>query len=303
MANKLYLGDCYEVLYSDLIEDKSIDFIYIDPPFFTQREWKEKNGSFNDKFEDLESYIEFLYSRIKKMKDKLKDTGVFCLHLDYRTVHYMKVECDKIFGYNNFLNEIIWHRRTPNVGLEKYKWFPRKHDTILIYSKEMKHSFKISFEKNIEDVSRFKRWSKYYDENFNIKWGNHPDNDSQFHNRPLDRFKKKYKRMPKKGEVVYSLKGDIVGSVAFIPNVSASSKEKVGYPTQKPLKLLQRIIKAFTNEGDVVADFFCGSGTTLSAAHGLGRKWIGSDKSEDAIKVVKERFLKEHLEKVEVSDG
>ena len=251
--NYIHRGDNLEFMRS--LEESTIDLIYIDPPFFTQstREcvFRGKKIYYHDSWKSTNSYLHFLVARVRRCHRLLKDTGVLCVHLDWRSSHIMKLWCDKIFGGDNFVNEIVW---AYNGGGYSKRAYPRKHDNILVFSKSDNYSF------NIE----YKEYSK----------GTQKIPSSNSGKRILDL---------ERGTPVTDVWSDIRPIVGW-------SSEKVGYPTQKSLRLLQRLIKAFTNKGDIVADFFSGSGTTLVAAKQLGRHFIGCDISLDAISISNKRL-------------
>ena len=259
LLNKIHYGDNLKFMNS--IKSGEIDLIYIDPPFFTQSDQSHKclgkEVVFTDSWVNLNAYLDFIIMRLEKCHRLLKDTGVLCVHLDWRSVHYVKIELDKIFGMRNFVNEIIWSYKSGGAG---NRAFAKKHDTILIYSKSQEYTFNIQKEKS------YNRELKKYN------WG--PPIISEF----------------KDNLGWYTIVH--VRDVWGMNVIGRTAKERVGYPTQKPLKLLNRLIKAFTRKGDIVADFFCGSGTTLVAAKQLGRNFIGCDISKDAISISNKRLSK-----------
>jgi site-specific DNA-methyltransferase (adenine-specific)/adenine-specific DNA-methyltransferase len=294
--NELWCSDNIEVLKK--IPDESVDLIYIDPPFYSNKEWQIiwGNGAERRAFEDyweggIYNYVEYMSERLREMKRILKKTGVIYVHLDWHAVHYIKVEMDKIFGVDNFLNEIVWHYRTYQGQVSQY--FPRKHDTILFYSKGKKYNFNMlkegDYTKNIDYI----RWNKYLVNKCEIRGDNYPKTDSRF-----DVFIKKWKeknnnRKPTKNDIIYKLEGLTVDTVWDIKAVDPKDKtERIGYPTQKPEALLERILHASTKEGDIVLDAFCGCGTTIAVAEKLNRKWIAIDVSPIAVKVMTERLTK-----------
>jgi site-specific DNA-methyltransferase (adenine-specific) len=188
----------------------------------------------------------------------LQPSGVLFVHLDWRAAHYAKVLLDDIFGAGNFLNVIIWSYRTGGVSR---RWFARKHDTILAYAKKRgRHTF-------------------------------HVIRDGTFRTDGLkrDTTGRPYKST-RKGRLYFDRRGPVVTDVWEIPFLSTVSLERVGYPSQKPLALLERIVAAASNPGDLVADFFCGSGTTLVAARNLGRRWLGCDSSPRAVEIARTRL-------------
>ena len=222
--NRLIWGDNLHVMRE--IPSNSIDLIYIDPPFFSGRDynviWGDNNElrSFNDIWEGgLDGYLIWLNARLGEMRRLLKETGSIYVHCDWHASHYIKVEMDKIFGYENFQNEFIWHYG--GGGASKSRW-GRKHDVVLFYSYGKKWTF------NVDDVREDHRW---------VDGQRRADGSD----RSLDR-------------------GKLPDDVFVHHSVMPWAKERIGYPTQKPEALLERIIKASSNEGDTVADFFTGGG-------------------------------------------
>lgn len=257
--NHLYRGDCFDVL--DRIPDESVDLVYIDPPFYSQRYYEKiwgEDGAGRYAFEDrwkggIDTYINYLIARIRKLHLKLKASGLMYVHLDWHICHYMKVEMDKVFGYKRFLNEIIWYYKTG--GMSK-RWFGRKHDNIMLYSKTEDYFFNPLKEKSYLA-------HKYGFANIEVK-----QDDGGY----------------------YTMVG--MRDVWDLPALRGNQPETLGYPTQKPLVLLDRIIRAGCPEHGVVLDAFCGCGTTLEAAQMLGRNWIGIDISQSALTVVANRLRK-----------
>lgn len=255
--NTIYFGDCLETM--EKFTSRSIDLIYIDPPFFSKKDYTingwgtgVKLKVFEDTWEGgLEDYVRWLKNRLSECWRILKPTGSIYLHCDWHASHYLKQALDQIFSYKNFRNEIIWDYKTGGIGK---KWFGRKHDVILFYTKSKNYTFK-----PIEI-------KEYYDFKPSLK----------------DRKSGK----DEKGWYHYVFLSD----VWQIPAVFNMSNEYLGYPTQKPEALLERIIQSSSKEGDVILDPFCGSGTTLAVAHKLGRRWIGIDVSLLACYIAKRRM-------------
>lgn len=248
--------------------DESIDnfqFIYLDPPFFSQRdyfskvEFKEELSlsyrTFNDKKNDgIESYLGYLTKIIFLGRKMLNNRGTMAVHLDWHSSHYVKILMDEIFGYNNFINEIIWQYKS---GGGRKRGFSRKYDSILIYSKSEDFKFNHLKEKSYNRLGLpygFKDIDEFQDEHGWYTMVNHKD--------------------------IWNI--DMVGR---------TSRERTGYATQKPEKLIRMLIKAFTNEGDLVGDLFLGSGTTVVEALKLNRNAVGCDMSKLSIKTVMERIL------------
>ena len=266
----LYNEDCLNVLIS--LEDNTIDMVYLDPPFFSQkiqtlRNSKGKQFEFSDVWDSRDAYLKYMRERLIELKRVLKKSGSIFLHCDSSASHYLKVLMDEVFGENNFQNEIIWpYRRWSN----SRKGLLPAHQTIFFYSKSNRFSFNYEYGE--------------YSPTTNL------DQILQERDRN-DGGKSIYKRGDD-GTVVLAKekKGVPISDVWEIPFLNPKAKERTGYPTQKPIELLERIIRISTNEGDCVLDPFCGSGTTLVAAKLLGRKYIGIDINPDAIELCKERI-------------
>lgn len=239
----------------------SIDLIYADPPFGTGRMRVDRNPAhrYDDRWPGgVRTYLAFLEPRLREMRRLLKPSGTIYVHLDWHVAHYVKVLLDEIFGYGNFLNEIIWSYRT---GGPSRAWFARKHDTILAYAHSRgRHTFHVLRE------GRFRTDGMNLDE----------------HGRPY--------KMTRRGRLYFHADGPALTDVWEIPFLSTVSRERTGWPGQKPLALLERIVRASSSPGDLVADFFCGSGTALLVARRLGRRWLGCDISPQAIAVARQRL-------------
>lgn len=237
LEGRLLVGDCLEVMAA--LEPGSLDLIYIDPPFFTGREQAGRaEVSFADQWQSMTEYLAWIEPRLSRMHTLLKRSGSIYVHLDWHAVHYVKVAMDGLFGYENFLNEIVW---LYGLGGSSPRYWPRKHDTILWYAREAgRHFF---------EAARIPATSQ--------------------------RMKGRSKKAPDHWD---------------IPSLNNMAKERLGYPTQKPEALLERIITSSSPKGGVVADFFCGSGTTLAVAERTGRHWVGCDLSRDAIEMTRSRL-------------
>ncbi|MGI9440081.1 MAG: DNA methyltransferase [Parvibaculales bacterium] len=216
---------------------------------------------------NLLAYLSYMTERLLLMKGILKPTGSIYLHCDPTASHYIKSMMDAIFGHKNFLNEIIWHYTG---GGRSKRYFSRKHDCLLWYKNGNTHTF------NIDEVRvPYKETSGFAKGGITAKSGKH------------------YKPHPD---------GTPVDDVWDMPIINPMAKERLGYATQKPVALLERIIKASSNEGDVVFDPFCGCATTIEAAQNLGRKWIGIDIAIHAIKRVSQARLRDRLGLIEGQD-
>ena len=241
-----------------------IQLIYIDPPFFTKAKYDAsiklnnnnsiKHMAYDDIYDGkLEVYTENMSARLMAIKELLSDTGLLWVHLDWHSSHYVKIILDEIFGSNHFENEIIWNYKSGGTGK---RHFSRKHDTLLVYSKTKNYYLNVPKEKSYNrglKPYRFKNVKEYRDE---MGW--------------------------------YTMVN--MKDVWFIDMVGRTSNERNGYATQKPEMLIERIIEASTKPGDLCADFFCGSGTMLSAAHKMGRNFIGCDREKLALGIAKKRL-------------
>lgn len=297
--NRLIFGDNLHAMR--MLPSNSIDLIYLDPPFFSGKNYNVIFGdqnevrSFTDIWEGgMPGYLVWLNARLLEMKRLLKPTGSIYVHLDWHASHYVKVEMDKIFGCgmgesNNspgFRNEIIWcykGGRVPKIA------FGRRHDAILFYTKGTEWTF------NWEDVmepiteSGAKKY-RYTDENGRYRLMGRCLKGSPI-KAARDVSPEWEKTHPELTYRYYMKEGTLALDYWEIDPVNQNSPERIGYPTQKPAELLEKIILASSNPGDVVADFFCGGGTTATVAQKLGRRWIASDVSKIAISVTRDRLL------------
>lgn len=255
--NKIYCSDNLKLLKQ--MDSESVDLIYCDILYNTGKKFKD----YDDKLGTPQEAIEWYRPRLVEMKRVLKITGSIYLQCDYRLVHYLKLEMDNVFGIKNFRNEIIWCYNTQGYSKSKYS---AKHDNILFYSKSNSWTF------NAEDIrekepseSSVKRFSKEIEKN-----GYYID------------YKSKKK--------VYELKGCPPLDWFNIPVLPSAHSENTGYDTQKPKALLERIIKASSNKGDVLCDFFMGSGTSIVVAKELERQYIGCDINPKAVEITNKRL-------------
>jgi len=252
----------------------SIDLIYLDPPFFSHKQYEVVWGdeaevrSFEDRWEGgIEHYIDWMTDRVQLMYDILKPTGSFYLHCDWHANAHLRIMLDKIFGDDNFRNEIIWCYR--GAGYPK-KDFGRRHDTILRYSKTSNYIFNLNDIREEYAEATRERFRHYIG---NIRKGRDFGAQSLH---PLGKQPDDWWQ---------------------IQPIAPSAKERLGYPTQKPEALLEKIIKASSNKGELILDPFCGCGTTVIVAQKLQRSWVGIDISPTAIKVVEQRLQKIKVER------
>ncbi len=290
--NLLIWGD-NKLVMSSLIKQGwagKVNLIYIDPPFFTGSDFSIRTRLGDERIEKepsiieerayrdtwsggIASYLKYMYERLVLMRELLAENGSIYVHLDWHVGHYVKVMMDEVFGAENFLNELTWKYFGPTSTSDN---FPRKHDNILFYAKNAGlHFFNADATLTEYDEKAIKRYDKI-------------DEDGR-------RYKIYYER---DGTVrkAYLKKGKPT-EVFHIPFVQGTSDEWLPFLTQKPEALLKRIILASSNPGDIVADFFTGSGTTIAVAEKLGRRWIGVDLSKFAIQVTRKRLLDIHNSK------
>lgn len=253
-------ADCLTLARS--LPDGCCDLIYADPPFLVERSRMRTGGAhpwLDARVEGgLDGYLAFLGPRLVEFARLLSERGGLWVHVDPHTSHYVKVMLDTILGRGQFLNEVIWSYRS---GSRPGAWFARKHDVLLWYAKSRgQHTF-------------------------------HRPRGGEY--RTLDLKKDENGRSYKStrnGRLYFDAGGPAIPDVWEIPILSTVSNERTGYPTQKPEVLLERIISSCTDKGDVVADFFCGSGTTLAVAQRLGRRWLGCDVSPEAVRLTRKRL-------------
>jgi DNA modification methylase len=249
-----------------------IDLIYADPPFLSGKSYRVRTGQgedsrrpedwktakgFRDEWNDRAEYLNMLFSRLRLMHALLADTGTLYLHLDWHSAGYARVLLDEVFGPGRLLNEIIWTYHGPSPIRSAFK---RKHDTIYVYTKSKEYTFNADAVRVPYDVSTVKTFSST-----KAGFGKRPD---------LER-------------------GKVPEDWWYFPVVARMHRERTGYPTQKPEALLERIILASSNPGDLVADFFSGSGTTVAIARRLSRRWLACDISPIAINTTRRRLLLE----------
>ena len=294
-ANRLYFGDCLEVMREEL-PDESVDLIYLDPPFNSKRlynaflegaqwvafkdtwRWSEAVDDYHETAGDVRlaptmeglhttlregtnlAYLSYMANRLRECRRVLKPTGSIYLHCDPNMSHYLKILMDGVFGANHFGNEIIWHYKRWSSGT---KHFQRMHDVLLRYAGP--------------------------DALFNILY--QPYSDKTIH-REMSVDKTTNLAATRDEQ-----RGTKMDDVWDIPYLHSQSKERIGYPTQKPLALLERVIRASSNKGDIVLDPFCGCGTTIHAAQNLDRRWIGIDICVNACKVIEKR-LRGHFDTI-----
>lgn len=318
----IYCGDCLDQLRK--LPDRCVDLIYIDPPFNSNRnyevfwgETKEKRA-FEDRHASTQAYLEFMRPRCVELARVLKETGSFYYHCDWHASHYVKVMLDQVFGENNFQNEIVWKR---SHGHNLANCYGRNHDVILFYAgadhtwNQLFHQYDEAYiAKHYRHVDSSGR--RYKHENptgagvskgvTGQPWrGINPTLKGRHWARPPEELDKmdaegRIHWPDKKGAWPYikvyldDMKGiPLQDTWTDIDVINMMAKERLGYPTQKPLALLDRIVRVSSNENDIVLDAFCGCGTAVVAAEKLKRQWIGIDTSPTACRVMAKRLRKD----------
>lgn len=286
--NKIFWGDNLQVMSHLLKKYRGkVDLVYIDPPFDSKADYKKtiklrgkevKNDhtAFEEKqYGDLwnnDEYLQFMYERLILIRELLSDTGSIYLHCDWHKAHHLRCLMDEVFGSGNFIREVIWNRGNPSGGKAGANNWIHVHDNLLYYSK---HSNRI-FNKLYEPYSK-----EYIAERFTNDDG---DGNGPYRLQGVgDNIRKQYLK---------DSKGKAYTSVWDLPDINVMATERENYPTQKPEALLERIIKASSNEGDLIFDCFMGSGTTQAVAMKLGRRFIGADINLGAIETTVKRLNK-----------
>jgi site-specific DNA-methyltransferase (adenine-specific) len=312
----IYCGDNLQKLRD--LPDACVDLIYIDPPFNSNRNYEvfwgdtQEKRAFNDRFGEVEHYIHWMRPRMMELYRVLKPTGSFYYHCDWHADAYVRVMLDEVFGANSFNTHIIW-RRINAKGLA-FRSFPNNHDSIFFYTKGKKYTFNRQYlphdEKYVADFYKHVEPGtnrRYLLDNLVNPNRNRPNLTYEFLGvtRVWRWTKERMQQAYDNGLIVQSRPGTVPRLKRYldeqegtpvdslwtdIPPIQAHAGESLGYPTQKPLALLDRIIRASSNQGDVVLDAFCGCGTTLVAAELLKRRWIGVDISPTACRVMAKRL-------------
>ncbi len=318
----IYCGDNLE--YLKTLPDACVDLVYIDPPFNSNRNyevfWGERGESraFEDRHESVHAYRDFMRPRCAELVRILKPTGSFYYHCDWHASHYIKVMLDEMFGIANFRNEIVWRRTKAHNDGRKYG---NVHDTLFFYTASKKYTWNPQYTAYSEDYlssewrelpsGRYYKTENMLDPRGSMKefdfkgktarWRTNREGMQQLWDAPQTEVPDSHGRIKlgkdgtpiKRCRIVFLDERDGVPLQTWwddIPGLSGGHRERVGYPTQKPLPLLERIIKSSSNEGDVVLDAFCGCGTTIEAAESLNRQWVGIDVSPTACKVMSKRL-------------
>ncbi len=275
--NRLIQGERAQVLAALLAEFAGrVDLAYIDPPFMTGRDFMSGSAlAYSDRWQgDLEAYIPWLATTLRLLHALLAEDGCLYVHLDWRVAHYARILLDEIFGANldgrssGFQNEIIWHYQSGGRATRRYA---RKHDTILFYSKSADYCFHGERIGERRGGQKRNHMRKHLDEHGQVHWS-----------------------IKANGRVyIYSEESRMTPTDVWsdISHLHQRDPERTGYATQKPAMLLERILLASSEPGDLVLDCFCGSGVTPAVAEQLGRRWLASDQGELAIASTRARLL------------
>lgn len=272
--NKVYNMDNLQLIKQ--IDDNSIDLIYCDILYGTGRNF----GDYQDIKAEKSIIFDFYTDRIKEMHRILQENGVIVLQCDYRINHWIRNMLDEVFGYDNFVNEVVWWYK--KFSQNNNRTYLTNHDYLIIYAKGEYYTFNTQY---VVNEDKEKRMKKGY---FNCGGGRYLVYD-------FDKFNKfaEGKNIPeenikdKTDDTPYTRVDDVFRDIMFI---NSQSKERVGYETQKPKALVERIIKTFTNKNDIVADFFCGSGTTGVVAKEFNRNYILCDINPKAVEISEKRL-------------
>jgi len=326
--NKIFWGDNLQVMSHLLKEFRGkVNLIYIDPPFDSKADYKKRikvksksvendQTSFEEKqYADIwsnDDYLQFMYERLVLCRELLSDQGTFFLHCDWNQGHYLKILADEIFGAANFKNHIVWKRSTPR-GNASSK-FPEINDFVLFYTKTQNYKWTAQYTEYSQEYV-----DKYYNQ-VDAKTGRYfqptsllghdginPVREWKGFSKPWRYPLHRLDELDQTGQIYWPRKGGIPRFKRFldeqkgipvqslwddIPPVNSQALDDTGYPTQKPEKLIERIISSSTEEGDIVFDCFMGSGTTQSVSMKLGRKFIGADINVGSIQTSTKRLIK-----------
>jgi len=304
--NRLIWGDnllAMQALLNQGYEGK-INLIYIDPPFDSKADYSHKIKLGETEFTKepsvierlaykdtwaggTDSYLDMLYPRLQLMKRLLAPDGSIYVHLDWHVGHYVKVMMDEIFGKENFKSHITWEYQ--GSWVEPDNNFPKRSQQIYFYTKSDNYFFNRVYEMAKTEKGVIQRWTKFIKDG--KIFGNYaPYDDGKF--QPyLNRFIETNDRKPNNDDVIAEFKGRSVGDVWYISITNPISGEYLGYNTQKPEELLKRVLESSSKEGDLIADFFTGSGTTLAVAEKLNRRWIGCELGKVGIQVARGRMV------------
>lgn len=308
--NRLIWGDNLLAMQALIAQGYAgkIDLIYIDPPFTSDADYNynitiegktvDKDASiierlaYTDTWEGgLDSYLDMIYPRFHLMKRLLSETGALYVHIDWRLVHCLKILLDEVFGQEEFMSDIIWKRISSGRKAASNKWLA-VDDILLVYTKG-EHKINPQYQPYSEE---YKKRFNQRDEKGWYYWDNigtySEERLKQLESEGRVKYPDNPNAKPRIKNYLHEGKGVVIDNIwTDIPPVNSQAAEDTSYPTQKPEALLERIVKASSKEGDLVADFFCGSGTTMAVAERLGRRWIGCNLDKVGIQVSRNRLV------------
>ena len=311
-TNKLIWGDNSLILSSlvngpmreEIEKAGGLKFVYIDPPFDVGADFSMdieigdetvtkapsviEEVAFRDTWgRGKDSFLSMIYPRIQQIHSLIAEDGIIAVHIDWRLSAQVRLILDEIFGQNNFINEVVWRYGKMSNAQRK---FPQNHDTILIFAKSENYTFNPIRQADSEYKNRFIR----YVENNKVRFGSVKESTDKLILGRVRKIEKSLGRALVDDDVLFDFDSEFKTQDDVFYDISiikGNAEEKVDYPTQKPEALLERLISAYSNEGDLVADFFCGSGTTLAVSEKYGRKWMGVDLGRFAIHTARKRLI------------
>ena len=331
-GNLVIRGECVSACAYLKEHGIQVDLVYIDPPFASGADYAKKIylrrnpkvaaaiaqaeqeldieelKTFEEKMYgdvwDKEKYLNWMYENLMAIKSVMSETASIYVHLDWHVGHYVKILMDEIFGENRFLNEIVWYYETYQGTVKKY--FPRKHDTLFLYTKSDDYTFNLQYGSEVEDSINYKRWKEFIVDGNKIMGNNYPSNDSRFMAR-YNKWVRDHNRVPGANDVIFEVKSMAYNSVwkDIKPVDPKDEGEKLPYITQKPEALLERIISSSSNKDMLVADFFGGSGVTAAVANKLGRRFVHCDIGLNSIQTTRDRLKADgaQFDVLEIKDG
>lgn len=328
-GNLVIRGECVSACAYLKEQGIQVDLVYIDPPFASGADYAKKVyirrnpqvaeaiakaeeeldieelRTFEEKMYgdvwDKEKYLNWMYENLMAIKSVMSETASIYVHLDWHIGHYVKILLDEIFGEDSFKNEIIWESQ--GSWVEPKTYYPRRHQTLFYYVKSGEWNFNRLFLDDVDGSINYNRWIDFIVDN-KIYGEKMPLHDKRF--KPYyNKFIKENNREPIKGDVVLEFTGSVIGDVWYVKDADPKSPEYVNYATQKPEALLERIIKASSNENMVVVDFFGGSGVTAAVANKLKRKFIHCDIGINSVQTTRDRLVADgaSFDLLEIKDG
>lgn len=316
---RLYCEDNLNLMRQ--LPSRSLKAVYIDPPFFTRRQQvidsrrkKANTPSYSDHWNGMTEYLAWMKERVTEIARLLRNDGVLFLHCDWHASHYLKVMLDEVFGYENFKNELVWQRSVTigRISAESFKRLDNITDSVFIYSKSPDTQLKKVFREHLVPFNGTKPPSGYHVDSKSGQYfktspiGNYSSvsieafrKENRIYITKNDKQRLKYfvDAVKIKGQMYIREERELGNLWTDIPSMMHSSaRDKIVYPTQKPIQLITRILQTIVNKGDSVADFFHGSGSTMMAARDLHCNYVGCDSNPQAIKLSLARLEDEQVQ-------